>query len=69
MRFRKKITWFHFPYQSYDYVIRFLTEAANDPNVEAIHATQYRVAANSAVVKCYDFGCTKWEEGLRICGN
>ena len=40
----------HFPYQSYDYVIRFLTEAANDPNVEAIHATQYRVAANSAVV-------------------
>ncbi len=40
----------HFPYQSYDYVIRFLTEAANDPDVLAIHATQYRVAANSAVV-------------------
>lgn len=46
----KKDYMVHFPYQSYDYVIRFLNEAANDPDVIAIHATQYRVAANSAVV-------------------
>ncbi|MDX2286111.1 MAG: polyphosphate kinase 1 [Bacteroidia bacterium] len=40
----------HFPYQSYDYVIRFLNQAAIDPDVEEIWATQYRVASNSAVV-------------------
>lgn len=40
----------HFPYQSYEYVIRFLNEAALDPKVEEIKATQYRVADNSAVV-------------------
>ncbi|PKQ64333.1 polyphosphate kinase 1 [Labilibaculum filiforme] len=40
----------HFPYQSYEYVIRFLNEAAVDPKVFEIKATQYRVADNSAVV-------------------
>ncbi len=40
----------HFPYQSYEYVIRFFNEAAFDTNVEEIKATQYRVADNSAVV-------------------
>lgn len=40
----------HFPYQSYDYVLRFLNEAAFDPKVFEIKATQYRVAADSAIV-------------------
>ncbi len=40
----------HFPYHSYDYVIRFLQQAAIDPRVTEIKATQYRVATNSAVV-------------------
>lgn len=40
----------HFPYQTYDYVIRFLNQAAIDPEVESISVTQYRVASNSAVV-------------------
>lgn len=40
----------HFPYQSYDYVLRFLHEAAFDPKVKEIKATQYRVAHDSAVV-------------------
>lgn len=40
----------HFPYQSYDYVLRFLNEAAFDPQVREIKVTQYRVASNSAVV-------------------
>lgn len=40
----------HYPYQSFDYVISFLSEAAIDPNVTEIKVTQYRVATNSAVV-------------------
>ncbi len=40
----------HFPYMTYDYVLRFLNEAALDPDVEAINTTQYRVASNSGIV-------------------
>lgn len=40
----------HFPYESFDYLIRFLMEAAFDPRVDEIKITQYRVAENSAVV-------------------
>ncbi|MBR6251365.1 MAG: polyphosphate kinase 1 [Bacteroidales bacterium] len=40
----------HYPYQSFDYVIRLLNEAAIDPKVDEIKITQYRVATNSAVV-------------------
>lgn len=41
----------HYPYHSYDYVVRFLREAAKDPNVTTIKITLYRVANNSAVVE------------------
>ncbi len=40
----------HYPYQSFDYVIRILTEAAIDPDVEQIKMTLYRAATNSAIV-------------------
>jgi polyphosphate kinase len=40
----------HFPYHSFDYVLRFFYEASIDPKVEEIQVTQYRVATNSAVV-------------------
>jgi polyphosphate kinase len=40
----------HFPYHTYDYVLRFFNEAAVDPDVEEIKTTQYRVATNSAIV-------------------
>lgn len=40
----------HFPYQTYDYVLRFLNGAATDPDVKSIKTTQYRVASNSAIV-------------------
>jgi polyphosphate kinase len=40
----------HFPYHTYDYVLRFLNEAAVDPEVDEIKTTQYRVATNSAIV-------------------
>lgn len=41
----------HFPYQSYEPVIRFFREAAEDPNVSAISCTLYRVAAKSEIAK------------------
>ena len=41
----------HFPYHSYSYVVRFLTEAAADPDVEEIWLTVYRVSRDSAVLK------------------
>ncbi|MDR1499880.1 MAG: polyphosphate kinase 1 [Tannerellaceae bacterium] len=40
----------HFPYQSFDYVVRLLMEAAFDDSVDEIKITQYRVAENSAVI-------------------
>ncbi|MEN7546681.1 polyphosphate kinase 1 [Rapidithrix thailandica] len=39
----------HFPYQSYDYVLRFFNEAAIDPFVQEIMVTVYRIAANSFI--------------------
>ncbi|ELR69965.1 Polyphosphate kinase [Fulvivirga imtechensis AK7] len=39
----------HFPYQSYDYVLRFFNEAALDTQVEEIKVTFYRIAANSFI--------------------
>ncbi len=47
---KKRDVLLHFPYQSFDYLIRFLMEAAFDPKVEEIKITQYRVAENSAVI-------------------
>lgn len=40
----------HLPYHSCHYVVRFLQEAAADPNTQAIFITLYRVASNSGVV-------------------
>ena len=40
----------HFPYQSFEYFLRFLNEAGKDDDVVEIKSTQYRVASNSAVV-------------------
>lgn len=38
------------PYQSYDYIILFLREAAIDPKVAEINITLYRLAENSRVI-------------------
>jgi polyphosphate kinase len=46
---RKKDVMVHHPYQSFDYVIRFLREAAIDPEVQSIKITLYRVAKISSV--------------------
>lgn len=41
----------HFPYESYDYVLRFFSEAANDPKVKEIRTTLYRIASKSFVAE------------------
>ena len=41
----------HFPYQSYDYILRLFNEAAIDPTVTEIRATLYRVASSSIVAQ------------------
>ncbi|MFA5735128.1 MAG: polyphosphate kinase 1, partial [Proteiniphilum sp.] len=47
---RRQDLLLHFPYQSFDYLLRFLLQAAFDPKVLEIKVTQYRVAENSAVI-------------------
>lgn len=47
---KKQDVFLHFPYESFDYLIRLLMEAAFDPKVDEIKITQYRVAENSAVI-------------------
>jgi len=40
----------YFPYQSFDYLLRFFFEASYDADTEEIKITQYRVAENSAII-------------------
>lgn len=47
---KKQDVFLHFPYESFDYLIRLLMEAVFDPKVDEIKITQYRVAENSAVI-------------------
>lgn len=47
---KKKDYLVNLPYQSFDYIIHFLREAAIDPKVTEIHITLYRLAQNSRVI-------------------
>lgn len=45
----KKDLLFHFPYESYNYLIKILQEASIDPRVQSIQITLYRLAESSRI--------------------
>ena len=47
---KKKDILLHVPYQSFDYVVHFLREAAIDSHVKSIKITLYRLAINSRII-------------------